>query len=102
MYLANKTSELRTPCSWLCFVKMILFWKGVLNKLCDMPDAEANNLKLKVFEMEALSMCPDMRRKCEWPCPHWDGAARSFPLSLSVKMPPWMLLVIVVGRAPFH
>ena len=43
-----------------------------------------------------------MRRKCEWPCPHWDGAARSFPLSLSVKMPPWMLLVIVVGRAPFH
>lgn len=31
-----------------------------------------------------------------------DGAARSFPLSLSVRTPPWMLLVIVVGRAPLH
>ena len=44
-----------------------------------MPDAEANNLKLKVFEMEALSMCPDMRRKCEWPCPHWRWSSQVFP-----------------------
>ena len=38
--------------------------EGVLNMLCHIPHAEANNRKLNVFELEALSMCPDMRR--EW------------------------------------
>lgn len=31
-----------------------VFWKGVLNVLCDLLNAKANKMNLKVFEMDSF------------------------------------------------
>lgn len=48
---------------FLGFKDNSVFWKGVLKMLCYIPNTEANNMELKVFETEALNVIESLGKR---------------------------------------
>lgn len=54
-----------------------LCWKGVLNMLCCIPNAEANSMNLKAFKTEALDNFQSLGKKTYAENVHRNFEARS-------------------------